>query len=278
MGPAAAEGRLGRRLLVVEGKGGRGSGAWHLVLDTVRGGVDPRLAVRLSRLEGAEVLRVEVDGGSLSWLRARSPGRAVDAPLRTPERGYGGAPIDGPMPRYRDVELEAFRWLVSAGVEPALALLSLDEVRPAEKEKGAGRPAIALEVAPGRAPERRGVKVILPPAPKGGPRVRPDTRLPPGVGPPGLRVDVLRLSGEPSPERMGHLAQVLLEIERRDRAALGDPVCHLASGRYRGPVYGAMARRRGPCRAVYRRLLQRLAAHPAGDGAPRLRLPEAQGE
>jgi hypothetical protein len=272
---AATEGRLGRRLLVIEGGGG-GPGAWHLVLDSVSGGVDPRLAVRLSGLEGAEALRVEVDGGSLSWLRARAPGRALDAPLRTPARGYEGAPVDGPMPRYRDAELEAFRWLVSAGVEPGLALLSLGEVRPAEG--GAGRRAIALEVAPGQAPELREVRVVLPPAPRGGPRVHPDTRLPPGVGPPGLRVDVLRLTGEPVPERVRRLAVVLLAIERRARETLGEPACHLATGRYRRPVYRAMARRRGPCRAVYRRLLQRLDTPPAGDGALHLRLPEAQGE
>ncbi len=287
LGDSATEGQAERQLLLVDrvpGKGrGKGAAGWQLLLDSTPEGVDPHLARALAREEGLEVLRLEVDGASLSWQRAASRDGALPDPVREPEAGYGAGKIEGPLPLYKDVELAAWRFLASHRVEAALRLVSLESLEVVPVDRKGGREAIAFRLLQGKALERKATRVKIPPASKAPPTAA-DAALPDGMGEPGQTIDLIRLTGEVKPARVNQLVKVLLSIQRRHRATDPRPFCHLVEAPYLLPVYQRLAAREGPCRAVYRTLLARAkkSAKEAEKHPPSLRpslrpgpLPEA---
>ncbi|MDF1563319.1 MAG: hypothetical protein P1V51_09755 [Deltaproteobacteria bacterium] len=277
-GAGATEGRARRELLLIAPAK---EGGWHLLLDSTPSGVDPTLARSLARpQEGKaplEVLRLEVDGGTLSWARAASKGGELPDPVRVPDPGYGASPFEGPLPKLADVELLAWHWLAGHDIESGVRLAGLADF--SEAAAGAGRPAISLEVKAGAPPSTREVRVRIPPPRKLPPTVA-DTELPTGVGAPGQTIDLIQLSGEPEPAALRQLAKVLLAIQRRHHQAEPKrPFCHLVEEPYLEPLYALLARQKGPCQKTYRELLEKARKRPAPTNPrPSLRLPEAHGE
>lgn len=256
--------KVGRRLIVLPPKAG-----WATLLDANDHAADPSLAEALSRALSTKVVWLEVLGDSLSWRYVvLDKGKIVSTGVQ-PATGFGATPVKGPMPKYDDVETLAWSLLEREKIPPAYRFLRQADVHVSKHPKAGPQAAIfRVVLRGGKRVAGSGHFGFVLPRRGARPPVVIDTFVPQkGLPAPGLGVDLLKLTGHPTQKRLANLAQVLREI--RKRYSLGGKLhfCHLVSGAYQVPVYRVLARDRGPCRAVYRRLLRR--ARTAAKKAPK---------
>ena len=172
------------------------------------------------------------------------------------------------MPKYRDVEALAWKFLATQGIPPAYRFLTQAHVDVSKTGADAGKAWVlkvqrgeaGLKVGDGRFPFSLPDRESSPPALidafvplEGAPIV---------AGQPlsGQGVDLIRLTGTPTPEALAALAKTLGRKERRYQAGGRVKFCHIVEEAYRLPVYEVMARRKGRCRTQYRKLLAKARA------------------
>ena len=248
---------VGRRLILLPPHDG-----WATLIEGSDRVADPSLAEALSRALKTRVVWLEVLGDSLSWRYVILEKGKIVGTRAEPVPGFAASPSKGAMPVYHDVETLAWSLLSKEGVPAAYRFLRQADVHVSKHPKQGPQAAIfrvvnhkqKLEAGTGH------FGFVLPHRGKAPPIVI-DTFVPQkGMPAPGLGVNLLRLTGTPTPGSLANLAQVLREV--RKRYSLGGKVhfCHLVSGAYQVPVYQVLAKDPGSCRPIYRRLLDRAQA------------------
>ncbi len=244
----------GRRLIVLPPHHG-----WATLIEGSDRAADPSLAEALSRALKTRVVWLEVLGDSLSWRYVILEKGKIIGTRAEPVPGFAASPVKGAMPTYHDVETLAWSLLSKEGIPAAYRFLRQADVHVSKHPKQ-GPQATIFRVVDHEQKLQAGTGHFGFALPDRGktPPVVIDTFVPQkGMPAPGLGVDLLRLTGAPTPERLANLAQVLREV--RKRYSLGGKVhfCHLVSGPYQVPVYQVLAKAPGDCQPVYRRLLGR---------------------
>lgn len=264
------EAPAGRRLVVLPPRDG-----WATLLDAGPK-ADAALAEALSKALGTRVIWIEVAGSSLSWRHViLQDGKIVETGAE-PVPGWGGEALDGPMPRYRDVESLAWSLLAKEGVPRAYRFLAQADVQVAKDPKKGPQASIYRFVpADGALKAGSGTFGFVLPA-RGAAAPTPLDAVVPiaGEGDQAVKqgVDFITITGKPTPAALDQLAKTFAAIRRRHHAdpRTGKaPFCHLVPDRYRAVVYERLARDPGDCKLVYEQLLDRAKEDAASGGKVR---------
>lgn len=246
--------KTGRRVVVLPPRAG-----WATILEVVDGQADPTLAEGLSRALKTKVVWIQVLGGSFSYRAVvLEKGKIVETHAE-PTAGYGGAPSKGPMPMYQDIEPIAWAFLGQQGIPVAYRFLRQVNVGVSKHPKTGPQAAIfrvvagkkgALEVGAGH------FGFTLPRRERKPPIVVDAFIRVKGSNGANQGLDMLALSGRPTPKALENLAHILREKRKRYMRHGKFPFCYVVQDPYRIPVFTKLAAEPGPCQPVYRRFLQ----------------------